>query len=89
MRDAFSAQADGRAVGGGDVTAFLFFQVVIYAMLLSAPVMRRWLTPTGGSLFKLNRLDPAVFNTAAATAMFFGILTLRSQVSIDFIYFQF
>jgi D-alanyl-lipoteichoic acid acyltransferase DltB (MBOAT superfamily) len=87
--DAITAQADGRAVGGGDVTAFLFFQVVVYAVLLSAPVLRGWLTPTGTSSVKLYRLYPAVLNTGAATAMFFGILTLRSQVSIDFIYFQF
>lgn len=88
--NSITSAIDGNSVGTGDVTIFLFFQVVIYSLPLWAHAIYQrvrvaeWAqrSPTRGLL-------NMPFRTAAATVLFSGILVMRAQFSQDFIYFQF
>ena len=88
--DSITAQFGRTTVDGPEVTAFLFFQVVVYSLpLWIHPIYQhvresRWATEGVTAT-----LIQTPFRTAAAMLLFLGILVLRSEVSQDFIYFQF
>jgi len=88
--DSVSAQIDQTSVGGPRVTAFLFFQVLFYSLPLWAhPVYQKARESRWAAEGVIATLLRTPFRTAAATVLFLGILVMRSQVSQDFIYFQF
>ncbi len=88
--DSVSAQTLGTAVGSVSVTMFLFFQVALYSLPLWIAAVYRaargcdWYTDVIGRTF-VN----IPIKTGIAMALFVAILMLRSQVNVDFIYFQF
>jgi D-alanyl-lipoteichoic acid acyltransferase DltB (MBOAT superfamily) len=83
-RSPFAASA-----GDYEVAAYLFLNALVYSLPLwvypawQQLSKRRFRLPTTGVL-----LNPAM-RVAAGAALFAGILLLRSNVSADFIYFQF
>ena len=85
-----SAQFLGTSVGPGSVTMFLFFQVALYSLPLWIAAAYRaasgseWYTDVIG-----RKVVDLPIKTGTAMALFVGILMVRSQVNVDFIYFQF
>jgi alginate O-acetyltransferase complex protein AlgI len=88
--NSFSGELNNTAAGGLRVTAFLFFQVLLYSLPLWAhPVYQKTRESRWASSGLPASLIRTPFRTAAATMLFLSILVMRSQVSADFIYFQF
>ena len=88
--DSITGFIDDTSVGDGDVSTFLFFQVLIYsAPLWAHAVYQRIRIADWAQQQPIQWWLGIPLRTAIATALFTGILVLRSQFSQDFIYFQF
>jgi alginate O-acetyltransferase complex protein AlgI len=85
-----TGQINRTSVGGTEVTVFLFFQIVIYSLpLWIHPIYQKARESRWAADGFTASLIQTPFRTAAATLLFLGILIMRSEVSQDFIYFQF
>jgi len=85
-----TGQINRTSVGGTEVTVFLFLQIVIYSLpLWIHPIYQKARESRWAADGFTASLIQTPFRTAAATLLFLGILIMRSEVSQDFIYFQF
>lgn len=87
--DSVSAQLNGNAVGDATSTAYMFFLILVFSLPLWAHIMfqsvrsSKWM-----NRFPL-QLGSAPVMTGISTALFVGILLMKSEISSDFIYFEF
>jgi len=87
--DSLSSQLAGDAQGGIRVTAFLFFQVILYSLPLWIHILYQQARVSPRMIGTILTPVRKHFRTAVAMILFTGIVVMRSQVSVDFIYFQF
>ena len=88
--DSLTSSLDGSAVGSPRVTAFLFFQVLIYSVPIWAhAIFQHVRMADWPQRREVKWALGAPLRTGVALVLFTGILVIRNQVSQEFIYFQF